>query len=426
MMFGERGEEACLVPRLRFPEFKQSAGWTLKPLGMLAKRRTTKNAEAKHARVLTNSAEHGVIDQRNYFDKDIANKSNLAGYYVVEQGDFVYNPRISVTAPVGPISKNYIGPGVMSPLYTVFRFNRSENDFYAHFFKSAHWHQYMRDSSSTGARHDRISISIDGFMGMPLPVASVEEEQKIADFFSSLDDLIAAQSQKLESLKSFKNGLVKSLFPSKDEKIPRLRFPEFKNDGEWQPRKVSSLIKRSTKPVKVEADELYQEIGIRSHGKGIFHKEPVRGETLGAKRVFWVEENAFVVNIVFGWEQAVAVTTPAERGMIASHRFPMYIANEDTADVNFVRYFFLTSNGKELLGIASPGGAGRNKTLGQKDFESLEFLCPVNVGEQTKIADCLSSINELIDVQVNQLALLKDQKKGFMEQLFPIMGEVEA
>jgi type I restriction enzyme S subunit len=92
----------------------------------------------------------------------------------------------------------------MSPLYTVFRFNSSLNDFYAHYFKSTHWHHYMRQASSTGARHDRMSITNDDFMGLPLPVSNPGEQQKIADCLSSLDDLIAAETQKLETLNTYK------------------------------------------------------------------------------------------------------------------------------------------------------------------------------------------------------------------------------
>lgn len=166
------------VPRLRFESFRASEPWVFKPLGKLAQRSLRKNVDGKITRVLTNSAEYGVVDQREYFEKDIANQGNLEGYYVVEEGSYVYNPRISALAPVGPISKNKIGLGVMSPLYTVFKFIDSKNDFYAHYFKSTHWHQYMRQVSSTGARHDRMSISNNAFMELPLPVATSEEQQK--------------------------------------------------------------------------------------------------------------------------------------------------------------------------------------------------------------------------------------------------------
>ncbi|HEF0099528.1 TPA: restriction endonuclease subunit S [Citrobacter youngae] len=206
-------EKRPLVPQLRFPEFKDAKSWSFQPLNQLAKRSICKNINCEITRVLTNSAEYGVVDQRDFFDKDIANQGNLKGYYIVEEGAYVYNPRISATAQVGPISKNKIGLGVMSPLYTVFKFNSSKNEFYAHYFKSTHWHQYMRKASSTGARHDRINISNDDFMGLPLPVSTPEEQEKIADCLSSLNELITAETRKVELLQAQKQGLMQQLFP---------------------------------------------------------------------------------------------------------------------------------------------------------------------------------------------------------------------
>ncbi|TRX03247.1 restriction endonuclease subunit S [Candidatus Methylobacter oryzae] len=213
-LFPAEGET---VPKLRFPEFRNAGDWNAIPLGQLAKRCKQKNGQGKLNRVLTNSAEFGVIDQRDFFDKYIANQSNLEGYFVVEKGDYVYNPRISTTAPVGPISRNNVAAGVMSPLYIVFRFNNNQNDFYSNYFKTTGWHQYMRQASSTGARHDRMAIANGDFMAMPLPVTRPEEQQKIADCLSSIDDLITAQTQKLTALKAHKKGLMQQLFPAVDE-----------------------------------------------------------------------------------------------------------------------------------------------------------------------------------------------------------------
>lgn len=202
------------TPRLRFPEFRGAGEWQEVPLKELANRCIEKNRNGKLTRVLTNSAEHGVVDQRDYFDKDIAVQGNLEGYFIVKKGDYVYNPRISTMAPVGPISRNNIATGVMSPLYTVFRFKNEDSDFYAHYFKTASWHEYMRSVSSTGARHDRMAINKDDFISMPLPVAPLAEEQiKIADYLSTLDALITAQGEKVDALKAHKKGLMQQLFP---------------------------------------------------------------------------------------------------------------------------------------------------------------------------------------------------------------------
>ena len=230
-------EEKKLVPKLRFPGFRDVSEWTFAPLNKLAIRVKQKNRDEKIDRVLTNSAEFGVMDQRDFFDKDIATQGKLEGYFVVELGDYVYNPRISATAPVGPISKNNIATGVMSPLYTVFKFKDGNNDFYSHYFKTTGWHTYMRQASSTGARHDRMAISGDDFMAMPMPTASPEEQQKIADCLSSIDDLITAQTQKLAALKAHKKGLMQQLFPAEGETVPKLRFPEFRDGHEWKIKK---------------------------------------------------------------------------------------------------------------------------------------------------------------------------------------------
>ena len=235
-----------LVPKLRFPEFQDAGEWRSTPLNRLATRGKQKNRDEKIVRVLTNSAEFGVLDQRDYFDKDIAKQGKLESYFVVELGDYVYNPRISATAPVGPISKNNIATGVMSPLYTVFKFKDGDNDFYSHYFKTTGWHTYMRQASSTGARHDRMAISSADFMAMPLPTASPEEQQKIADCLSSLDELIAAQARKVDTLKTHKKGLMQQLFPREGETQPRLRFPEFQDAGEWASAVLGTIFNTSS------------------------------------------------------------------------------------------------------------------------------------------------------------------------------------
>ena len=162
---------------------------------------------------------------------------------------------------------------------------------------------------------------------------------------------------------------------------------------------------------------MYEQIGIRSHGKGLFYKEAVTGKSLGNKRVFWVKENAFVVNIVFAWEQAVAKTTVKEIDKIASHRFPMYLPIDNQSNVDYLLHFFLTKKGKLLLELASPGGAGRNKTLGQKEFENLKFLIPSNP-EQKQIADFLTSIGDKITQMKYKKSLLEQYKKGVMQKIF--------
>lgn len=198
-------------------------------------------------------------------------------------------------------------------------------------------------------------------------------------------------------------------------KNPLLRFRDFEDD--WTESKVKDVLQRVVLPVSVNPGVEYREIGIRSHGKGIFHKPLVTGESLGEKRIFWVQPGTLILNIVFAWEQAVAVTTDREKGMVASHRFPMYESENFKAEPEFVLRLFMTKRGKKLLELASPGGAGRNKTLGQKEFEELKLRLP-STPEQRKIAAFLSALDDRISQQDAKVQLLREYKSGAMQRIF--------
>ena len=196
---------------------------------------------------------------------------------------------------------------------------------------------------------------------------------------------------------------------------PKLRFPGFRDP--WKPTAVSTLLEKQSVPVDVDLAQTYRQIGVRSHGKGIFHKDAVTGAELGDKRVFHIVPNAFVVNIVFAWEQAVALTSDAEAGFIASHRFPMYTEKSGKSYLPFLRHMFLTKRGKLLLEIASPGGAGRNKTLGQQEFLKLKPVVPSRA-EQKKIADAIGAVDAKLAALAAKQAALGRFKAGLMQKLF--------
>jgi len=192
-MFPKDGES---VPEIRFAGFTDP--WEQRKLGEIADKVTEKNLDGNITEVLTNSAEYGVINQTEFFDHAVAKESNIAGYYVIAPGDFVYNPRISATAPVGPIRRNTLGiHGVMSPLYTVFRLTDAVDGTYlSHFFKTNGWHGFMKLEGNSGARSDRFSIGDATFFEMPIPVPSSSEQYAIGSFFSRLDDLITLHQRK--------------------------------------------------------------------------------------------------------------------------------------------------------------------------------------------------------------------------------------
>ena len=198
--------------RFKDDDGKEFAEWEEKKLGEVAKKINAKNTKDEIDYVLTNSATQGIVSQREYFNKDIANQNNLASYYIVEIDDFVYNPRISVSAPVGPIKRNHLRKGVMSPLYTIFRFNQGNNKYFEYLFETTLWHKYMNSVANFGARFDRMNITNEDFLKMPLPFPCLAEQQKIANFLTAIDHKTEQVNTQLDKTKAFKKGLLQKMF----------------------------------------------------------------------------------------------------------------------------------------------------------------------------------------------------------------------
>ena len=155
--------------------------------------------------------------------------------------------------------------------------------------------------------------------------------------------------------------------------------------------RVGDVLQLHRRQVEVDPSAFYHEIGVRSFGRGIFHKEPIRGIDLGKKRVFEIHPGDLVLSNVFAWEGAVALASDAENGRIGSHRFMTYRPRVDEISVAYLRYFFTSEIGVRLLGLASPGSAGRNRTLAVNRFEAIEFSLPT-FAEQHRIASHLDRV----------------------------------
>ena len=171
---------------------ERTCSWEQRKLGAISDKVTKKNQDIAVEEVFTNSAEFGIISQRDFFDKDIANAENIDGYYVVEPDDFVYNPRISTTAPFGPIKRNKLErTGAMSPLYYVFRPHDIDLSYLEWFFQTTCWHAFMRFNGNSGARSDRFAITDKIFNEMPISIPQdIEEQKKLGTFLTELDNLI--------------------------------------------------------------------------------------------------------------------------------------------------------------------------------------------------------------------------------------------
>lgn len=203
------------APLIRFKGYAEE--WIMVLLKDVSKKVTEKNSSFDYKDVFTNSAELGIINQRDYFDYDVANVDSIQGYYKVAPNDYVYNPRISTSAPVGPINRNKLAyGGVMSPLYYVFRVDSKDFgslDFLDFFFKSDVWHEFMFKNGNSGARSDRFSISDDVFVEMPIAHPKNKREQKtIGNFLASMDAALQNETYKLTKLRTMKQSLLKKMF----------------------------------------------------------------------------------------------------------------------------------------------------------------------------------------------------------------------
>ena len=199
-------------PKLRFPGFDEP--WQTTLLSSVFAKNTQKNTDGRITNVICNSAKQGLIPQREYFDKDIANSDNTNGYYIIEENDFVYNPRKSSDAPYGPISSyKYTEAGIVSPLYLCFGAKKEINPaFFEWYFRSSAWHRYVYMSGDSGARHDRVSIKDDTFFAMPINIPSAHEQAQIADFLERIEQRIEIQRALVDSLKKYKRGLLRNYF----------------------------------------------------------------------------------------------------------------------------------------------------------------------------------------------------------------------
>jgi type I restriction enzyme S subunit len=199
--------------KLRFRGFTDS--WELRKLEEISNKVIEKNKDCKYTETFTNSAELGIISQRDFFDKDISNNENMNGYYVVRNGDFVYNPRVSTSAPVGPIKRNNLGrTGIMSPLYYIFHTHDIVDGRYLeYYFSSTKWHKFMKQNGDSGVRSDRLAIKDTTFIKMIIPIPSkMKEQRKVGIFFKLLDDTIILRQEKINQLIKLKTIFLKNMF----------------------------------------------------------------------------------------------------------------------------------------------------------------------------------------------------------------------
>lgn len=428
-----------LVPKLRFPEFREVGNWTTETLGSLVTISTQK-VGSNTCIPMSITSGVGLVSQQEKFGRIIAGNS-YKNYLLLKKNDFAYNKSATKEYPEGFIAL-YTGSelaAVPNSIFTCFRIKGfSAAPQYLNYLFLGNLHgQWLRKFIEVGARaHGSLSINERDLLALPVPLPtgeqSLAEQQKIADCLSSLDELIATQGRKVNALKTHKKGLMHQFFPRDGKTHPRLRFPEFQNAGEWKEKIFGKLLKiGSGKGFKASE---YSKTGIRL----------LQIENVGYGLTKWPEKNIYLPDsyvtkhpelVLRSGDIVLALNRPVTNdelkiAKIQKHE-PIAILYQRVGRLEILDDSLLMDFAfhvcrqfiKEFV---------VNKSIGSdQPFISLKDLYSQNLRlpapqEQQRIADCLTSLDELITAQTQKLEAYKAHKKGLLRQLFPTQAEVEA
>lgn len=402
-----------LVPRLRFPEFKNTAEWQSPTLGEVSEPVEERVGERKLTPVSI-SAGIGFVPQAEKFGRDISG-SQYKLYTVVRDGDFVYNKGNSLKFPQGCVYDLQGWGEVAAPnVFICFRLkNGYENGFYRQCFeRNVHGIQLRKHITSGARSNGLLNISKEAFYGVAIPVPSHAEQQKIADCLSSLDDLIAAETYKLDTLKTHKKGLMQQLFPREGEAVPRLRFPEFREAGEWATKTLAELAEN-----------------LDNRRVPVTEKDRTKGNIpyYGASGIVdYIRDFIFDEDLLCISEDGAnlrARTAPiafsiSGKTWVNNHA---HVLRFDSKCVQKIVEDYLNSISLEdyLTGMAQP-------KLNRAMLDTIPVPVPQDDDEQQAVSDCLSSLDDLITAQSQKIDAIKIHKKGLIQQLFPVLDEVPA
>ena len=394
-------------------EFKNlPSGWKVVRLGDVAEKSILKNRNNLIKLVLSNSAIDGLVAQNEYFDKDIANKENIQDYYIVDLGDFVYNPRISQSAPTGPINRNMLSKGIVSPLYTVFTVqDEILAKFLAYFFKTIVWQNQVKSVANYGARYDRINITDNAFFSLKILLPPLDEQEKIAEILSTWDEAINLTINLIENKKQFKKALMQNLLTAK------IRFPEFQD--EWIEVTIGELFEFK------KGQGLSKEM-LDTNGK---FECVLYGElyTTYDEIIENVKSRTNFQGSIKSKFDDILIPSSTTTGSIDIAIAAVILKNDVLlgGDINilrkkrnniygkFVAYCITNIKNKELSSYAQGTTIIH---LYAKDFKDMKIKLP-NLDEQQKIAEVLTSCDDEINLLNLKLENLKKQKQGLMQKL---------
>ena len=384
-------------PTIRFKGYTED--WEQRKLNEIADKVSEKNKNNEFSEPFTNSAEQGIISQKDYFDREIVNNENLNGYYIVRNDDFIYNPRISVTAPVGPINRNRLGRnGVMSPLYTVFRTHDIDNLYLEFYFKTTKWHRFMKLNGDSGARFDRFTISSTQFMEMPIPYPTLEEQQKIGEYFDSFDNLITLHHRKCEETKILKKYMLQKMFPQDGQKVPEIRFKGYTED--WEQRKFGEITELKSAS-RVHKDEwtsngvpFYRSSDVMAAINGTENEKAYISEELYEKlsKVSGKLEEGDIL-VTGGGSVGNPYIVPDNKPLYTKDADLLWIKNKGKFHPYFLYEFFFSPTFRNYLGSISHVGTIAHYTITQLSDTP---ICLPSFEEQKEVGEYFQSLDNLI------------------------------
>ncbi len=428
------------MPKLRFIEFKDDEKWEITAFGKLSIPVEERAGEASYTLMSVTSGV-GLIPQTEKFGREIAGNS-YKNYYVIQNGDFAYNKSATKLYPEGYIAmlQGYDNAALPNSIFTCFRIVDKESypQFFNHLFSSNYHGKWLRKYITVGARaNGALSVDNKYLWKMPVAVPKLSEQQKIADCFSSLDDLISAENEKLLALKDHKKGLMQNLFPAEGKSIPEWRFSEFRICGSWEEKKLEEAVETITDYVaagsfadlkskvnyKASPDfaQLVRTVDIKNNFK---NKDFVYVNREAFKFLWRVDLNIDAIimpNIGANIGEVYYLKSrllPYENNVLGPNALLLRCNKNNNT---FISNLLLSDMFQRLLKliVAASGQPKFNKT----ELKQITICIPT-LPEQQKIADCLTALDDLITAQSQKIEVLKQHKKALIQGLFPSAQEV--
>lgn len=413
-----QNDKQTAIPKLRFSKFRNAPAWTSKELRSIAEPVSERAKEEDANHILTLSAEHGLVLQSEYFGKQVAG-TNAERYFKIRRNDFVYNDRTTKASEYGTIKRLTKYPhGIVSPIYKCFRFRNEESSgFWEFYFESGAHEWQLRNLANEGARAGRFNVTIERFLSTRVfsPETSSGEQQKIAECLSTLDELIEAESRKLDALKDHKKGLMQQLFPREGETRPRLRLPEFQNAPDWEEKSIGDVgeVVTGSTPSTAKREYYGGDIPFVSPADISELRFVETTKTTLTELGFAQTRPIRAGSTVFVCIGSIGKVAQIRRDSATNQQINSVIPNSDHDDA-FV-YYALVQNADRVTKLA---GVQTVPIVNKSQFSSVPLMVP-RPDEQRRIAACLSSLDDLIAAQSEKLKALRTHKRGLMQQLFP-------